>query len=176
MKIFKRNEHGGAMPFVLVVGASLLFVAAYSMNVGINSRRAAASDLQHRAAAMCAENALATARHTATVNKADWDNVLQGLASAGGWHPVRESCYGTGGSFYAEVRMRDNNDAANPPLPDNPEVDNDGTIILDAIVYRRGYGYGVPLTQVSAVVSGTVKTLMSSHKQWLGDSSKTANF
>ncbi|MBW2736614.1 MAG: hypothetical protein JRH20_29855 [Deltaproteobacteria bacterium] len=156
-KATQRSEHGGALPFVLIIGASLMFVAAYSLTVGVSTRRAAGSHLQRKSAFFCAERGLQAAKRTLIVNKRDWDAILANPSAAfSTWYPVTNTCLGAGGYSY-RVTIRDNLDDA------IQTTDIDGAIILDSVAFKAAPF--TPMASLSNLIETNMDVIMSGHAQ-----------
>ncbi|MBW2735074.1 MAG: hypothetical protein JRH20_22055 [Deltaproteobacteria bacterium] len=152
----ERSERGGAMPFVLVIGASLMFVAAYSLTVGVSTRRAAGGHLQRKSAFFCAEMGLQAAKNTIIANRATWDTILTTPTTVLPWYPVVGTCAGGAGGYSYSVTIRDNLDDA------NQGTDSDGSIILDSVAFN---GSGAPMASLSNLISAQINRMMSGHAQ-----------
>ncbi len=139
-----QGELGGALLFVLIISASVLFVAGAAVYGSIQGRKSSTQRVHAERAFYCAETALERARSVVTANIAQWDLVLAGNKVA--WYPVTGTCPGTGGYTFS-VTMRDNADEFTPAV-NNPQSDNDLTVIMDAEAQRGGIG----LARVSGIV------------------------
>lgn len=157
------NEAGGALAFVLGIVAVMLLVATLALNVSVSGRSAAARAVQSDVAFACAETALERGKSVVVANTGTWSSVLQG--SAVSWYPITGACPGSGTYTY-KVTMRDNVDetaTANDPL-----VDIDNTVIVDAEVYRGA----IPVAKVSGLVAASSTSLLSDYKKQAGAGSR----
>ena len=139
-RCWRRDEAGSALPFVLLIGAALLSVAAWSLSVGIGSRSAATHQMHSKSAFFCAQRGLERARPIIVASQPEWNKVLSGTAVA--WHPITGFCPGAGGYSY-RVTIRDNADDA------DQASDSDRRIIADAEAVRG--------TEVAARLSALIE-------------------
>jgi len=160
-RIPKDNEQGGALIFVMVIAAVMLFIAGMTISVAVQTRRSAARRLHGKAAFFCAELALERARPLIAANETSWGTALAagGFAS---WLPA-DDCPGTGGYTY-QVTIRDNADDT------DQTTDADSTIIVDAQVQQAG----VAVASISGVVQTGGTTIMAGYTTQAGQGAQKA--
>ena len=160
-----RNEHGGALVFVLLIATALLFIAGSSLQTGLRTRRFATQQMHTKQAFFCAETALDRGRSVVGANRDTWNTVLSG--GGVGWHPVVGQCPGAPATYTYSVTIRDNLDDA------DQGADADGLVIIDVETLQGT----VPLATVSAIMQAAQTVVFddSYDKQYLAGATKDAN-
>jgi hypothetical protein len=154
-KTIDRRQQGGALVFVLIAMAALLFVAVLSTQIGISDRRSTIRAAHAKNAFACAETALERGRVVVAANWFSRNCALQEPTPSCTWLPIEGDCPGPGGYTY-NVEVRDNVDefAGDAGVaPDggfnNPQRDDDETVILDAVVLQGT----TPVLQTNALMN-----------------------
>ena len=172
-------EAGGALAFVLIIAAAMLFVGAIGMHASMSGRRAATHSREAREAFTCAERGLEMGRTIAGANLWEWNQVLADTDTA--WYdatggggiifaaPYTEDC-GTTGVFTHRVRMRDDIDEYPPAVNDEANDTN-----LRVILESEAISGGIPRARVTAVV-GVPSAMLGDYKHQSRDgASKPGN-
>jgi hypothetical protein len=152
----KRNsQRGSAMLVTMIVISSLLAGAAVLVSMQLASNRS--SDLTRTGleATYCAEAGLDAARSVVAANFSNWAAALATCGS--GPYPCAEPPWlqsalgtqnlsgGTGSDYW--IYIKDNDDEL-PPLPNNPQIDND----LRVFVVSRCIKYADTVKEVEELI------------------------
>ncbi len=152
----KRNsQRGSAMLVTMIVISSLLAGAAVLVSMQLASNRSSDLTRTGLAATYCAEAGLDAARSVVAANFSNWAASL--AACGAGPYPCAEPAWlssalgtqnlsGGAGSDYW-VYIKDNDDEL-PPLPNNPQIDND----LRVFVVSRCIKYADTVKEVEELI------------------------
>lgn len=161
-----RDEEGGALAFVLVVMAAVMFVASFGLKVGLENRRASVRTLHGRTGLACAETAMQLERGDVALNKKTWNTVLAGGNTV--WYPsggISGNCSAKGNYSY-KVTIRDNVDEVT--TANDPKSDIDDTVIIDVTVSRGSY----PVASLSSIVHATTTDAMGDYTKQSGSGAR----
>ena len=152
----KRNsQRGSAMLVTMIVISSLLAGAAVLVSMQLASNRSSDLTRTGLAATYCAEAGLDAARSVVAANFSNWAASL--AACGAGPYPCAEPGWlssalgtqnlsgGTGSDYWVYIK---DNDDEQPPLPNNPQIDND----LRVFVVSRCIKYADTVKEVEELI------------------------
>jgi Tfp pilus assembly protein PilX len=142
-RLRRRRDRGGVTLLLIVVLILLAaLVGALAVRGSFTDLRMSGSERVARTSFYCAEAGLNAARPTVAANYAQWNEMLAGTVQGGAARPYTGTISGGigagGSSSDYKVWIKDNKDEP-PTLPDNPQVDNDLTVILISICTNSNY-------------------------------------